>query len=441
MKKITTLIVGFGLLTSSMFGQAKFYTNNGKTLVSELKTGMSDVKVVVPIPEEFSNHDLIEIAIDFFTGDKSRPTTFEYNKEYKIDYLKGKKEVSLWVKSPGSKTGDFCYKSSCFNMDTPAAWKNRNYTDGKISVRFYGKDVSGYEWKDGQRVPTYKYSKPLSKHSIEMNYGPIIKTNQTEKGMFKGHKYFGKELISEMGVEEGNEEMTSMFASKREQNHNKYLVFENPVYFHIKDVRGTGVNNQPISIDYIKTGIILTLFHQANPGSSEYIKGIAGSYYSRYTNDAIYMPMVMEKKSSSEVAKEKEAEKTQDLRAMFGKPYQPGAALPKTNRTSARNDLGKAYEVHVNEQGPKLVWETGNVAGVDVQMLKLKVYNSSQVDDSKGYYILKPGEEANSKFIWYFIGEKNGKIFAGSVFRFKPQENTAEENEFIAKMMSTYEIK
>jgi hypothetical protein len=46
MKNTITLILGLVLFTSSMFGQAKFYTNNGKTLVKELKA-------VLPIPEEF----------------------------------------------------------------------------------------------------------------------------------------------------------------------------------------------------------------------------------------------------------------------------------------------------------------------------------------------------------------------------------------------------
>jgi hypothetical protein len=442
MKKIAILIVGLGLLTSPMFGQAKFYTNGGKVLVTELNPGMSDVKVVLPVPAEFSNHDLIEVAIDYFADDKSRSTSFNYNKVYKIDYLKGKQTISLWIKSPGSKSGDFCLPNGCFEMDYPSTQKNRNYTAGTISVRFFGKDVSGYEWVKDKRVPTYKYSNPLSKHNIKMTYGPIIKTNQTEKGMFKGHKYFGKEAISTMVVEEGGEEMISVFSSKRKEGRDKALRFDNPIYFHIKDVTGLGVNDMTINMDYVKTGIILSLFHGANPGSSTYIKGIKGSYYSRYNNSAIYLPMIMvPEKTDKEIAAEKKAEKTKDMRAMFGKSYTAQSTLPKANRTSARNDKGQAYQAHVQKEGAALVWVPGVVGGVTVEMAKLKVYTESQFDRPDGYYVLKPGEEAKSKFLWYFIGEKNGKIFAGSIFRFDPQDSSAEEDEFVKKMMTTYEIK
>jgi hypothetical protein len=442
MKKIAILTVGFGLIAGSIFGQSKFYTNGGKTLVTELKAGMSDVKVVLPVPAEFSNHDLIEVAIDYVVGDKSKPTKFNYNKVYKIEYLKGKKQISLWVKSPGSKTGDFCVPNSCFDMDYPVTLNNRNYTTGTILVRFFGKDVSGYKWVGNKKVPTYKYSNPLSEHKIKMNYGPMIKTIQTEKGMFKGHKFFGEELISEVRVEQGSESISSMFASKRKKSHDNYLELDNPVYFNIKDVTGLGVNDMTISMDYIKTGVILSLLHGANPGSSSYIKGIKGSYHSGFNSDAIYMPMVMvPEKTDKEIAEEKKNEKTQDMRAMFGKPYTAQSTLPKTNRTSAKNDKGKAYQDQVQKEGVKLNWVSDKVAGIDVQMLKLKVYNEEQLDEPDGYYVLKSGEEAKSKFLWYFIGEKNGKIFAGSIFRFDPQATTTEETEFINKMMTTYEVR
>jgi hypothetical protein len=129
------------------------------------------------------------------------------------------------------------------------------------------------------------------------------------------------------------------------------------------------------------------------------------------------------------------------MRAMFGKSYTAQSALPKTNRTSAKNDKGKAYQDHVQKEGVKLNWVSDKVAGIDVQMLKLKVYNEEQLDEPDGYYVLKSGEEAKSKFLWYFIGEKNGKIFAESIFRFEPQAPTSEESEFINKMMTTYEVR
>lgn len=444
MKNITTLIVGLGMLTTSMFGQAKFYTNNGKTLVKELKAGMSDVKVVVPVPAEFSNHDLIEVGVDFFAADKSRAPAFSDNKVFKIDYLKGKKTISLWIKSPGSKSGDFCASNGygCFELDAPVDKIYRNFTTGTVSVRFFGKDVVRYEWVHDKKMPVYKYSKPLSKHSIKMSYGPILKSAQTEKGMFKGRKYFGKEAISTMVIEKDNEEMTSVFSSKRKERRDKALELDNPIYFHIKDVTGLGVNDMKISMDYVKTGMILSLFHGANPGSSAYIKGIKGSYYKGYNSDAIYLPMIMvPEKTDKEIAEEKKAEKTKDLRSMFGKSYTAQSTLPKTNRTTARNDKGVAYQAHVQKEGAALVWVPGVVGGVAVEMAKLKVYNEDQFDKPDGFYVLKPGEETKSKFIWYFIGEKNGKIFAGSVFRFDPQGSSTEENEFISKMMTTIEIK
>ena len=188
---------------SGLWAKAKFYSDNGSREVTELKVGMSDIKVVVPIPDEIGNHELVEIGIDYIVDGKLQDGNFRYVKEYKTSYLSNKEEVSLWIKAPGKSEGDFCILGSeyCFGIEDPLNYDNREFISSKVEVRVLGKDVDGYKWKGNKQVPTYKFS-TLSSNYINMNYGELDASFESEDGKLRAKRFNGEQKIEMISAED-----------------------------------------------------------------------------------------------------------------------------------------------------------------------------------------------------------------------------------------------
>ena len=90
-------------------------------------------------------------------------------------------------------------------------------------------------------------------------------------------------------------------------------------------------------------------------------------------------------------------------------------------------------------QEGKFKWETIKFGSCDVEMVKLKSYNKSDMKRKpSGFWGIKP--EAKANFYYFFVGEKNGKVIAGSISRYETQTTTPDEQKYINHMLKTFEI-
>jgi hypothetical protein len=412
-KKITLIVCALAT-TFVSFSQAKFFSN-GKQ-VTELKCDMPDIKVTLPVPPEVSNHDAIELNIDFIPDNNAylKPR-FENKKNYKVEFLKTQKEITIWIKSPKAKSGDLCISgTNCFQIDELCNATYRNFSSGIISVRFYGKDITGYEWQGGQKVPTYKYSEALSKNDIKMNYGDIIMKVSSKNNTFTGTKFIGPEFVSFVTPQFEYDFIESSYSSKQTKDYRSAPVFENPIRAHFTVVDNKKDPSVTVTKDYIKHTYLLQLLKNANKYSDlDNPKFDLESSVVRYDNNYASHPIC------------------ENFQLTSKKKISDGVGQRKADKA--------ALEKHLKNQEETMVWEKIKFSGLDFEILKLKAFSPGDIlNKGGGIWGIKP--DAKPRLYYFLIGEKNGKVIAGTIFQEEAKDLTADEQQFIDHTLKTFVI-
>lgn len=418
------------------YGQARFYTNNGTKEVTSLKVGMTDIKVVVPVPEQVGNHELVEVAIDYIVNGAYNAGDFSYFKEFKSSYLKGKKEVALWIKAPGKVDGDFCsqrYGFGCYKIEDDLNFTNRDYTSSNIEVRVIGKDVASYKWENGQEVPVYKYQK-IKAHTIVMNYGEIESAIYSDKKDIKIQRFLGKQKVS---ISKGSNLIRVAYSSQGNVDDDR-SVAANAVVFNAYfmedgqeaapsgDMFGGGepATQEGSTAETLKKSVAYAFLYGSNAYDAErYVDGISPAfplgYYATEEDDAYFFePFAMSAKQ------------------------QKGGGKMKSVMGSSPQKLKQGYKDLLAEGLKSLNWQKGKIGNFDCEILDVQVYTQSQVYEDGDPKTLKltEGEKGKTKRLLLYVGQKDGIIYYGSIFKAGRESITEEEQKFWDHMLRTFEI-
>lgn len=421
MKKITLLL---STLTISWLGfsQAKFYTNNGKQEVTELKVGMSDIKVVIPVPEMATGHDLVNFAIDYIVNDTYEGGGFVYYKEYKGSSLTGKKEISFWIKSPDSESSDFClkYDGACFEIDRDDTWQGRDYNKSIIDIRVVGKDVDSYKWENGEQRPVYRNSR-LASYKINMTYSPISMDFYSQNEAFKIQKFSDGKNFAKLLAANADDGLSAVFSSKGNTDEeieaaNNAVVFEAMMIDEESNTNdemdmmgGGGSQSAPeLSISSIKNSLGIVLMHTAAPGSERYVQrpNAAVNWGTVYNSEEEHIYELLHTKIQLKAQKAKD------------------------------------YSNLANEINSSLNWEKGKIGNLDGEFVTLHVYAIGQCseDPKTGVFKPKASQVGKTKKLLIFVGEKNGQFVVGSIFKAGNEPLTADEEKFKTHCLNSFEV-
>ena len=434
MKKVSLLFGGL-LVCLQGFTQARFYTDNGTKEVTSLKVGMSDIKVTVPVPEEVGNHELVEVAIDYIVNDEYQAGNFSYFKEFKSSYLAGKKEVTLWIKAPGQPDGDFCsqrYSFGCYKIEGDLDYTNRDYTASVVEIRVIGKDVESYKWENSKEVPVYKYLR-LSSHKIPMSYGDIETAIYSEGKDIKIERFLGSQRVS---MSEGSNVMQASYSSEGSVDDDRSVAAKAVVFnaYFMEDGQdaapsgdmfggGEPAAQEGSTVETLKKSVGYAFFYGSNSYDAErYVDGISPAfplgYYANEEDDAYFVESF----------------------AMSGQS-QKGGKL-KSALGSSPQKLKQSYLDLLEESLKGLTWEKGKIGNFDCEILDVQVYTKSQVHEEGDpeTLVLNSGEAGKTKRLLLFIGEKDGIVYHGSLFKAGTSPISDEEQKFWDHMVSTFEI-
>lgn len=434
MKQLALLFGGL-LICLQGLTQARFYTGNGTTEVTSLKVGMSDIKVTVPVPEMVGNHELVEVAIDYIVNNEYQAANFAYFKEFKSGFLGGKKEVSLWIKAPGQPDGDFCssrYGFGCYKIEGPLGYTNRDYTSSIVEIRVIGKDVESYKWENSREVPVYKYQK-LSSHTIPMSYGEVESAIYSEKKDIKITRFTGSQRVS---ISEGSNVMQVAYSSQGSVDDDRTIA-ANAVVFNAYfmeegeeaaaggDMFGGGepAPQEGSTLETLKKSVGYAFLYGSNSYDAErYVDAVSPmfplGYYATEEDDAyFYEPFAMSGQS----------QKGGKLKSMVG---------------GSPQKLKQGYQNLLEEGLKELPWTKGRIGNFDCEILDVQVYTKSQVSEEGDPQLkkLNNGEAGNTKRLLLYVGEKNGIVYHGSIFKAGRTPITEEEQKFWDHMVSTFEV-
>lgn len=435
MKKLLLFICTVSTCLLS-YGQAKFYTSNGTREVTSLEVGMSDIKVTVPVPDQVANHTLVEIAIDYIANGEFQAGNFSYFKEYKSSYLSSQKEVSLWIKAPGKPDGDFCsqrYGFGCYKIEDDLNFTNRDYTSSTIEIRVIGKDVESWKWENDKQVPVYKYQ-TLTSSKIKMNYGEVEQAIYSDEKNIKLERFIGQNKVS---ISKGGRTMRMLYSSLGDVDTDNEAK-ANSVVFEVNtmeegesvpsdgDMFGGGepAQSEGSTSETLKKSVGYTFLFNSNSYDAErYIDGVspvlAWGHYASSEDDAhFYEPFSLAAK-------------------------QQGGGSKLTKLMGSNTQKIKQNYQNLLEEGLKgLSWEKGKVGNFDCEVLDVQVYTTEQVYEEGDPEMkkVKASEQGKTKRLLLFVGEQDGLVYYGHLFKAGRSALTAEEQKFWDHMLSTFEV-
>jgi hypothetical protein len=388
MKIIST--IALIALTMTSFGQIKFYTDNGTVETTAIDASVEDVKLVIVIPDEASNHQAISIQYQSSPDDDERWNDYFWRKDLTPAFLEGKKTLDYWLKKPGEESGDFCIEDDCNKIFRAVDDDRRNYVAQPIRIKIYGKDFSKMIWENGEQKKKYQYTL-LESADLQVDYGPIMSAVMTDGGMFQLSKFKGSDGYAEVFSNTGQVYLTSDL--ERNGGGVSFVFTE-------VEVGESSASSDPL--EDIKLSIERSLFIVGNFRTKRYLpENPATSYGDEAISKAVYAPMLNTKGAGSNYPKEA---KRFDKRAEY------------------------------------IDWKVGKLGNFEGQVLEIPVYRKSQLKSHEKTYRLKEEETGNTVPLKIFIGEADGKYFASTLAARGTEKLNEEELAFWNHIESTFKM-
>ncbi|MEO9531973.1 MAG: hypothetical protein ABJG68_07400 [Crocinitomicaceae bacterium] len=422
-------LIPFLFIAASSFGQLKV-TNEGKE-IKEISCEMNDLKMTMPVPTNFSSYDKIKITIGQYLPDGGLLYQYIYDTEFNASYFEGKSQIKLMLLNPEGKSdlwkGWYLY----YNLSDACFDGNREFTDLENIISIWGGKHNGWEFKDGEQVKKYSYDK-LKTYSINHKIGPVTNNfygprqyyviDKFKKGESVVDNYDEDQYVvfnTEVNDGSGNDVMDMGGPAPKAKTGTVYLVSK-------------AFTSEESSVEKIKKGLEFLLIRQANPNFTVNGTDIPFDHNSNFRKEHFF-PAVIGGAKKDESKEKSNSGGLGKLKKLTGGMISGGNSGP--SKDEVRADIEKM----VANSGDYFNWETKVMDGVYMQYLELEVYEKDQMKsyDSGAKYV-KAEEKENSKLLRFYIGEKNGKIVAISIFKSKVAGLTANEKEFIENFDSTF---
>ncbi len=407
--KTLSLIITAVLFQTILSAQAKFYTNNGSKEVTQVNCKVGDLKIVFAIPDEALNHDLLQVAIGEKRSDGSKYySDWAHFKDFKADYLKGKKELSMWIKKPDSKYGDFAgdywtqsgktpYYPLCRECDS----EERNYATMKVVIKLIGKDETGKVWENGKYKTTYGFTE-IASHILEMDMGEVSPTVSGDNFVYT--KFKGQAGYAHIDIDNDIDRLHISYNSNGSGDDHVVVDIDkiekgksnNSTFDMGGGMSSGGSASSEISVEGIKKTAATNLYINANPNfSSKVTKPEEGLFFGEY----VYEPFISTKK--------------------------------------------KFVEKEIESLGNGLSWKSETIGSTEFQVLRIPVYEGKAWSTSAntGEFKMNPEYAGTSKEMILLVGEKNGNIFAGKIIKTLGSTYEGDEAAFVNHILKTLEVK
>lgn len=428
------ILISFLTLVLSFQAYTQFKVTNadGKVITKQISEGEKAIKLTLPVPSESGNHELIQyvIALQSKSDNKAENralwdlASFQFYKDYKADFLKGKSTVELWA-FKADKTSDFTYTSypnvtHYFDPTILPSISKRTEQYYDLVIEIYGKDVSGYEHRDdgyGNIIsdPQYKFEK-LGTYKIGFDGGKPAESIAATFGTFSVPKL-------DLNVVElviGKMDLSDMKKRYPYNLHPKDAITIKSIsgeknYFYFK---GMSFPKSITSYVELKDIVLENLVRDAN------------SYYN-YTSVFHGDDLVFIEELSASYVESKEGETSSGFKGKLDKFKNDWANAGGITEDKIQEKIAYAKE--------NLEWKTAQFGGVSCEQLELMAYTKKELksnSDNK-VYELDPEKKLNKRPINILIAEKGDHVFLFCFFKIgEAFELTSSEQELKNKLIT-----
>lgn len=410
--------------------QAVFKDKDGQVKKDEIVQSEKDLKVSVPVPSDYKNHDLIlvNISLESKTGNTAENKALfplsnaQYYKDLKPAYLEGKESVELWA-FKSDQTSDFSYisypnQTNYFNLDRVAGISQRTEQKYDLVVRVYGKDISEYEYKDdgwGNMVkePVYSYHL-ISTYKITYDAGKPSDQITSDNHTFSFPKVDQNIVdlwVSYVDLSENSTRHSYQINPKDQIILKSTSGADN--YFYIK---GISVPTAKVSLTDLKDKIAENLVRDAN------------SYYNYnslfHEDDLIYLENLCATYDTGKDGNEEEG-----LKGKFNK-FKAELSDQKVTEEDIQAKLAYAREY--------LKWEPANFGGVSCEKLSLQIYTRKELvgNSNARVYEVDPNKKDKTRSFDLYIGQKGDHVYMFCMYKFGEQ---SELNKDEAKLKDLFQ--
>lgn len=419
MKKQFLALCGI-LLATSLCAQQKFYSNNFSKEVTDLNTSMKSVGFATQLHADYKQYDDIVAVID--SKDEGTGDYYTLNFYYNIlpvENVPADGKIKYVIESGSNSRSDFTSllrsdMDEAFELYSSKDFKRRTYQYQSVAVKVMGRTQEGMHWVNNEHVPKYRYEE-LSFTEIKLDLGTPKTDFRSENGLFTYNNYNSGKAIPEILTDEETDNMSVVY-SYGDENPSK-------VIFSIYEIEAGEVKQETFDMsggapqasesasvedmrDEIKLNLKKSLIKSSCYNEARGVKLEGQRFSESKLNEGIYEPYMLD--------------------------------APKPNRGGSSSK----YNSFLNSKSSDLAWNQKKFGSVNFEVLEIDLYHYDQCESSssKKSMSIKDGEVGNSQKVIAFLGEVDGRLFAGSFTKEGKEEMNEEDMKFVNHILSTFKI-
>ncbi len=408
------------LVSSLTFGQITVFTNKGSKEIKQADCNNKDLKAVIKLPSNASQYDQILVtlqAIAPIAGSDSDPSGGHFT--INTSNIKNN-QIEAWILN-GDNNSDFRIGSYVNKYDITDNCTYQLRHDQIYDVRFavFGGKILRYEYKDdggGNMVknPVYDYTELMREQgNFKMDYGPVSPFVHSEHKVYQIKRYTPDVAAPDLSGGESHDKLTYTVFSETTKGDDLHFV-------------SAAYDASEYDKKDLKADITRILLKNSNPEQSGFEND--NFMFSGPGRNAVtfYIPSLVVKANGNLLGKVAEDDEGGfDMGAMSAKE------VKSKDRTSEIDAMTK-----------KLGWKSGTLGNVKGEILEVDTYSRNQLDKKgENNFSLKKGAEANSRKLYIFVGESNGKTIISYMFKVTDNDKLSPKQlAFIEEMKKNFTI-
>ncbi|MFK8038543.1 MAG: hypothetical protein AB8B74_09660 [Crocinitomicaceae bacterium] len=435
------ILMACGILLSTLgFSQGKFYTNNFSKQVNELNTTMKTIGFTTALPSNYTKYNDIVAVID--NKDEGLYDYYTLNFYYNLlptkDVPSGGK-LKYVIESGSGTRSDFTSlfrkdKDVDFEVFHSKTYKARTFRYQTVAVKVMGRIQDGHHWVNEEYVPKWKYEE-LSFTEIKLDLGAPNPNFTTENGLFTYKKYNTGKALTRIYPSEDSEDLKVMYAHGEE--------YSSKMSFSIYEIKAGEVQQETFDmggpaptaskgasvadmIKEIKLNVKKTLIKSSCYNEARSVKLEGQRIASSKISEGIYEPYMLDAGKTSSNAGSNALGSFKSIGGQFVKP----------------KGGSDKYNKFVNSVESDLNWQQKNLGNVSFQFLELDLYDYKQCKSSSSSksMTLKEGEAGKTQKVIIFLGEIDGKLYAGAFTKTGKEDMNAEDLKFKDFILTTFKV-
>ena len=435
------LIAGSILLSTLGFSQEKFYTNNFSKAVTELNTDMKTVGFTTVLPADYKKYKDIVTVIDSKDEglDDYYTLNFYYNMTPTSAVPTGGK-LKYVIETGSDKRSDFTSLmrkdlDEDFKLYHSKTYKARTFRYQTVAVKVMGRTQEGMHWVNEEYVPKWNYVE-LSFTEIKLDLGEPDPNFTTTNGLFTYQKYNTGEALTKIYANDETDDLKVVYAYGEETT--------SEVIFSIYEIKAGEIKQESFDmgggppkaskaastedmIAEIKLNLKKQLVKSSCYNDARSVKLEGQRIAESKVNEGIYAPFMLDAGAKS--ASGAGGNALGSIKSIGGQFVKPKAG-------------GDKYNKFVNSAESDLNWEQKKLGSATFEFLELDLYNNRQCKSSSSNksQVVKDGEEGKTQKVVIFLGEVDGKLYAGSFTKTGKEDMNAEDLKFKDFIISTFNV-